>query len=167
MHAHRATEENKHEFAGDHSVARCSLDSATAADGRSPLPPDRSKTREEALLWLNDRLGRMAQLSVMVGPDSAYPASAATTVAFVTGRLEHWTGAIPVEVWPEVERETVDHSGVYKIGSGGVDIPLEARASATTDTGAVIDVLYLALDSGTAAYVLVADDDHPIFGRTG
>jgi hypothetical protein len=128
------------------------------------LPPDRSKTREEALLWLNDRLGRMAQLSVMVGPNSAFPASVATTVAFVTGRLEHWTGAIPVEVWPEVEREDGDHSGVYKIGSGGVNVPSEARASATTDEAGRVDVLYIALDKNTAAYVLVADDDHPIFG---
>src|ERR1700730_11499870 len=108
----------------------------------------------------------MAQLSVMVGPDSAFPASAATTVAFVTGRLEHWTGVVPVEVWPEVEREHIDHSGVYRIGSGGVDIPSEVRASATSDDAGRVDVLYVALDKGTAAYVLVADDDHPIFGRT-
>jgi hypothetical protein len=66
-------------------------------------------------------------------------------------------------VWPEVEREDSDHSGVYKIGSGGVDIPSEARASATTDEGGRIDVLYVALDKNAAAYVLVAGAEPPGF----
>ena len=120
-------------------------------------------TRDGALLWLNDRAGRMAQLSVMAGPDAAFPASAASAVVSVTGRLIHWRAVIPVEAWPEVEVYG-DHSGAYRIGAGLLYVPEVVRASASTDEGGLIDVLYLALDASTGLYVLVADDEHPIFG---
>lgn len=107
----------------------------------------------------------MAQLSVMVGPDSAFPPSRANTVTFVAGRLEHWTGAIPVEGWAQLEREGPgDHSGFYKIGSGGVDVPRDVRSSASADENDEVDVLYVPIDENTGAYILVADDEHAIFG---
>jgi hypothetical protein len=120
-------------------------------------------TRDGALLWLNDRSGRMAQLTVMSGPDAAFPASRATAVVSATGRLIHWRGSVPVKAWPEVDRHG-DHSGAYRIGPGVLYVPELATGSATTDEDGRVDVLYLPLDTNTDLYVLVADDEHPIFG---
>jgi hypothetical protein len=120
-------------------------------------------THDGALLWLNDRSGRMAQLSVMTGPGAAFPASLAAAIVSVTGRLIHWRGAVPVEAWPEVDRHG-DHSGAYRIGPGVLYVPELATATSSTDEDGLVDVLYMPLDTTTALYVLVADDQHPIFG---
>lgn len=128
--------------------------------------PDRWKTRDDLLMWLNDRTDRMAQLAVMIGPESAFPARSATTVLTVTGRLIHWRGAIPVEAWPDVERHG-DHSGAYAVGSGVLYVPENARGCASASDDGRVEVLYLPFDEATGAYIAVADDDHPMFGRDG
>ena len=120
-------------------------------------------TREQALLWLNDRSGHMAQLTVMTGPDSAFPASAASAVLSVAGRLIHWRRAVHVEDWAEVDRSG-DHGGTYKVGSGVLYVPVDARARASTDDEGRVEVLYVPLDANTGVYVLIADEEHPIFG---
>jgi hypothetical protein len=115
-------------------------------------------TREGALLWLNDRLGRQAQLTVMIGPDSAWPAARATAVAWSSGPLEHWREVVPTDLWRLGEDE--DSSGVYKVGTGGLNLSSEIDGALTgpVDGAPDVDVLYVPIDASVAVYLVVDGD---------
>jgi hypothetical protein len=73
----------------------------------------RQVTCDDALLWLNDRVGRPAAVYVTV--ERGYPQS---VLACERGVLEHWTADKP-ESWPGHPAQTPrdDIAGVYYLAS--------------------------------------------------
>ncbi len=121
-------------------------------------------TRDGALLWMNDRLGNAAHMSVMVGEESAFPASSASLVAYAGGTLEHWREAVPPELWSETEREA-NSGGLYKIGTGGVNLGTVAGAIVSdVEDAEGVEILYVPLDANVGVYIAVADSPDAIYG---
>jgi len=79
--------------------------------------PNRQLTRSEALMWLNDRLGRPAAVYVDVYRDD-YDRS---VISAETGTLQHWRADKPHSAaWTGHPRE--DIAGLYDIGDVAVDL---------------------------------------------
>jgi hypothetical protein len=88
-------------------------------------------TRDEALLWLNDRCGHSADLTIEYDQGDA-------TVALVTaaGKLCHWSSQAgeEVEAAKNLGRRD-DIAGWYKVGTTGFDISDLGEASYDTSMG--------------------------------
>lgn len=85
------------------------------ADATPPGNRARPLTRDEALLWLNDRIGRPAAVYVdVVGPMSDY-----SVLAYEHGELKHWRADKPPGVWLGGLRD--DIAGLYYVGDLAVD----------------------------------------------
>jgi hypothetical protein len=78
--------------------------------------PNRQITRTEALMWLNDRLGRRARVYVEVDVGD-YSVDA---VSVETGTLQHWRENAPNPDWAGRARE--DIAGLYEIGPASIDL---------------------------------------------
>jgi hypothetical protein len=72
----------------------------------------RQVTCDDALLWLNDRVGRPAAVYVTVEQPGGYPQS---VLSCERGVLEHWTADKPVSWLRQVPRD--DIAGVYYLAS--------------------------------------------------
>ena len=74
-----------------------------------------SMTREEALLWLNDRIGKKVNVSVVLEVGDQFE-----MLFTAEGDLHHWREQSDAAAWTHNARE--DISGLYRVGSADLDL---------------------------------------------
>lgn len=81
-------------------------------------------SREEALLWLNDRLGKSVHASLEVEKGDV-----SVSLLAVQGELRHWRDDYPGHAWDTHPREEI--TGLYSVGgeNGSIDLTDVARRS--------------------------------------
>ena len=74
-------------------------------------------SREDALLWLNDRLGREAEVDIR-----ADASDGSFCVASVRGALSHWTENVPPLIGGVGDALSEQLRGLYKVGGTDINI---------------------------------------------
>jgi hypothetical protein len=108
-------------------------------------------THGDALLWLNDRLGRAVRVSVQLGKGAGLENST-PPVLMTQGELRHWREANPSGLAADEGDEEI--TGLYGIGDGAF-LDATELTGASTVPHAELDILHFALDENVGLLVCV------------
>jgi hypothetical protein len=111
---------------------------------------------DQALLWLNDRLGRPARAALQLGEASALKTVDAVPL-MAQGELRHWREANPAGLAADAGDEDV--SGLYGIGDAAF-LDVTSLAGAIAHIRGEVETLHFPLDTKVSLGVFVWPADH-------
>ena len=110
-------------------------------------------SHDEALLWLNDRLGRHALVSVHLDNDLSAEDRPAIPLT-VAGVLSHWR-----QDYPEDDYADDSLRGLYEVGGDPVQLNVNSLGDAVSHVSGTTDVLQFVIGVGVRLSVLVGTEE--------